>query len=236
MSIQERDSWARDWRFGVAMFLLVIGICFLTIGMFVMYINEEKIDYNSLATEPENKQISELKFSLEEQKLRSDGFGYIAIGIATILGSSPFFERVSSLKKQNDENRAIIFPILTKSHEYLDDMIKGYLECVEMIESQTEIKKMVEKVHVLLKIRTSGFLEYSDRTEKDIFFLQIKNPDLYQEILGIIQTNRLLLNHKQFDDVQYSFEREWLDLWIQNVGRLIPELRSVNQKIVSLEN
>lgn len=236
MSIQENNNWAKDWRSGIAMFLLVTGISFLTFGMFVMYINEEKVDYDSLASEPENKEISELKFLLKEQKLRSDGFGYIAIGIATIMGSIPFFERISSLQKQNDENRAILFPILTKSHGYLDVMIKGYLECMAMIESQTEVKKMVEKVHVVLTMRTSSFLEYSDRTEKDIFFLQIKNPDLYQEILGIIQTNRLLLNHKQFDNVQYGFDREWLDSWIKNVGRLIPELRSVNQKIMSLEN
>ena len=75
---------------------------------------------------------------------------------------------------------------------------------------------------------------YSENTENDIQILQLKNPSLYDDILKVIQSNRVLLHKSYFQDIQYGFENDTLQVWLEDVEKTLTQIQEIERQIASL--
>ena len=233
----QSHKWPYGWRIGIGMFLLVTGIFSIGIGIFLLDVNEKISDaQREYSKNTDLDDATKILTFLKKLELGTSGASFIAIGIALTLGSFPFFESFIVLKRKISDDLFIITPILLKSRNYIEDSINEYLENLNFAITRPTLQAKINAINNMLKIRSNGLMEYANRTENDILFLQLKSPDLYADILRLIQLNRFLLNSNQFQYMQRGFEKEHLDSWINNVKTLLPLLRSVNREILALQN
>ncbi len=218
------------------MFLLVTGIFCIGIGFILLDINEKISNaQKELSKTMELDDTTQILSYLKKLELGTSGSSFLAVGIALTLGSYPFIESIMVLKRKISEDLLVITPILLRSRNYIEDVIQEYTEYLNFAITRPTLHARINAINNMLIIKNNSLMEYANRTENDILFLQLKRPDLYADILRLIQSNRMLMNSNQFQYMQPGFEREHLESWISNVQTLLPLLRSINREILALQ-
>jgi hypothetical protein len=232
----QSHQWSYGWRIGIAMFLLVSGIFCIGIGFILLDINEKISNaQKEISKTMELDNTTQILSYLKKLELGTGGSSFLAVGIALTLGSYPFIESIMVLKRKISEDLLVITPILLRSRNYIEDVIQEYSEYLNLAITRPTLQARINAINNMLIIRNNLSTEYANRTENDILFLQLKRPDLYADILRLIQSNRVLMNSNQFQHMQPGFEREHLESWISNVQTLLPLLRSINCEILALQ-
>jgi len=165
--------------------------------------------------------------------LRSEGFAFIGLGMALAIGSSIFFENFLHNKRRMEEDNAIYNSILKKVKTYFQDCKNDY-DYLTKIATNADDENKLEKIRNWLLIRTKGLERYSENTENDIQTLQLKNPPLYDNILKVIQSNKVLLHKSYFQDIQHGFENDTLQVWLEDVTITLTQIQEIERQIASL--
>ncbi len=229
--------WAQGWRATLAGSLLGLGIGLVVIGILVLDIHTIQSDFQKEYSKDVNvEDTSKILLSIDALQLSTTGSSLLAIGIALSLGSYPFFESYVNLRKKAIDDFMIINPIIVRCHSFIDAGISEYTEHLELALSRDTIENQINIVHAMLMGRFRRWEDFFLQTERDIQFLQLKNPDLYEDMVRIIQSNRVLLNPNRFENIQPTFEPDTMIAWIGNIRRLLPILRSVNHSFIQFQN